>query len=75
MAIEIKKSYQHSDALEQIENRQVLETLLVDMTALKASMDTLVTKMNADFTAQNSAVTSSQLDVDYVGGPTLTLTA
>lgn len=42
-------------------------TIGASLTALDTALDTLVAKMNTDFTAQNGAVGSSQLDTDYAG--------
>ncbi len=36
-----------------------------DLTALRAAFVALTAKMDTDFTGQNGAVTSSELDVDY----------
>ena len=52
----------------------VLSSLLVDVTAQKTALDALVTKVNTDFTAQNLAVTGSQLDEDYASSGALTTT-
>jgi hypothetical protein len=52
----------------------ILNSLLVDITAQKAAIDTMATKMNTDFTGQNGAVTSSELDVDYAGSGALVTT-
>lgn len=55
------------------EIKKYLQAALVDLENLKSAYDTLVTKLNTDFTAQNLAVTSSQLDEDYVASVALTL--
>ena len=52
----------------------ILNSILTDITALDTAIDTLTTKLNTDFTAQNAAVTSSQLDVDYAGSAAITTT-
>lgn len=50
---------------------------LLEMTALvndvKAKYNALLAKMDTDFTAQNGAVTSSQLDVNYESTGEVTL--
>ena len=42
-----------------------LQEVADDLTALRAAFVALTAKMDTDFTAQNGAVTSSQLDVNY----------
>lgn len=44
----------------------VLQGFVDDIELLRASQATIITKLNTDFVAQNIAVTSSQLDEDYV---------
>lgn len=43
----------------------LLDELIASNNALRAAHDALVAKLDTDFTAQNAAVTGSQLDVDY----------
>lgn len=43
----------------------LLDELIASNNALRAAHDALVAKLDTDFTAQNVAVTGSQLDVDY----------
>ena len=45
--------------------RQLYEGFVDDITDLRTKMTTILAKMDTDFTAQNGAVTGSQLDVDY----------
>jgi hypothetical protein len=42
-----------------------LYELAVIVNAIAASLDALTAKMDTDFTAQNGAVSGSQLDTDY----------
>lgn len=51
-----------------------LRTLFDDVDAIRTTLDNLVTKLNADATAQNAAVTNSQLDTDYAAPAALTTT-
>ncbi len=48
-----------------IEIKGVLDSLLADVTALRTAITTLTAKIDTDTTAQNIAVTDSQLDEDY----------
>jgi len=62
-----------STALLTLEEKKFLGATQTDLAAFKAAMDAFITKLNADFTAQNGAVTNSQLDTDYASFPALTL--
>lgn len=44
---------------------EILVAVLADITDLRTKYAALLTKMDTDFTGQNGAVTSSELDVDY----------
>ena len=65
MSVSIKKHFSHAPSQEQIEFKRVMDAVLADMTAVRAGFVALTAKLDTDFTAQNAAVTSSQLDVDY----------
>lgn len=43
----------------------LMDSMLTDITNLRAAVTSLTAKLDTDFSAQNTAVTSSQLDVDY----------
>jgi len=68
MSVSIKQNFKFAPAQEQIEMKRVMDAVLADMTVLRTAFTTLTAKMDTDFTAQNAAVTSSQLDVDYADG-------
>ena len=51
-----------------------MDAVLADNTAMRAAFVALTAKLDTDFTAQNAAVTSSQLDVDYADGDPAALT-
>ena len=57
------------NAINDIQIRQALlalfEAVLADEDAHRAALVALTAKLDTDFTAQNAAVASSQLDVDY----------
>ena len=74
MSVSIKKHFSHAPSQEAIEFKRVMDAVLADLTAVRTSVTTLTAKMDTDFTAQNAAVTSSQLDVDYADGDPATLT-
>ena len=68
MSVSIKQHFKHQPAQESIELKRAFQ-------AVRDEFDALYAKMDTDFTAQNAAVTSSQLDVDYastLSGPYLT---
>lgn len=65
MTVSIKRHFSHAPSQEQIEFKRVMDAVLADNTATRAAFVALTAKMDTDFTAQNAAVTSSQLDVDY----------
>lgn len=46
-------------------DRDIHVSLLDDVAALRAQYEALLAKLDTDFTAQNIAVGSSQLDEDY----------
>lgn len=54
-----------SESLDHQKHITLLSALLADVTNIRTALTTLTAKLDTDFTAQNSAVTSSQLDVDY----------
>lgn len=54
-----------SKTLNYAEQQTLINELLDDVTALRSALTTLTAKLDTDFTAQNGAVTASQLDVDY----------
>ena len=74
MSTSIKKHFTHVPSQEQIELKRVLAAVLADATAQRAAFVALTAKLDIDFTAQNAAVTSSQLDVDYADGDPAALT-
>ena len=65
MSVSIKQHFSHAPNQEAIEFKRITTAVLTDLTALRAEQAALLAKMDTDFTAQNAAVTSSQLDVDY----------
>lgn len=65
MTVSIKQHFSHAPTQEEIEFKRITAAILTDLTALRAEQAALLAKMDTDFTAQNAAVTSSQLDVDY----------
>lgn len=74
MSISIKKHFSHLPTQESIEFKRVMDAVLADNTAMRAAFVALTAKLDTDFTAQNAAVTSSQLDVDYADGDPAVLT-
>ncbi len=66
MAVSIKKHFKFAGTQEEVELKRAFNAVLTDFKALLATLDT-------DFTAQNAAVTSSQLDVDYASTVPVTL--
>ncbi len=72
--MKISQEFKHFESNQSIELKRVLNAAQADMAMLKAAFDALVAKVNIDFAAQNSAVTSSQLDVNYVASTALTFT-
>ena len=65
MSVSIKKHFSHAPAQEQIEFKRVMGAVLADNTAMRVAFAALTAKLDTDFTAQNIAVTSSQLDENY----------
>lgn len=47
------------------DNAALLRAAVDDLAALRAAFVALTAKLDTDFTGQNGAVTSSELDVDY----------
>jgi len=45
--------------------RPVLDAIVDELNVLRTSITTLTAKIDTDATAQNAAVTASQLDVNY----------
>jgi len=74
MPVSIKKHFSHAPSQEQIEFKRVMDAVLADAAAQRAAFVALTAKLDIDFTAQNAAVTSSQLDVDYADGDPAALT-
>ena len=48
-----------------LEQRKVINDLIIDVTAMRTAILAFTAKFDTDATAQNIAVTSSQLDEDY----------
>ncbi len=55
--------------------REEYNKLQASFVVLEAKFNALLAKMDTDFTAQNAAVTSSQLDTDYEATQVVTVTA
>jgi len=49
---------------------ETLHDMIDDLAAVRTGLSDLLTKLDADFTAQNAAVAGSQLDVDYASSLT-----
>ena len=75
MSVSIKQHFTRFNSLEAIEMKQFGNAVQADLSNLKSAFDTLVTKLNTDFTAQNAAVTGSQLDTNYASSGDLQVTA
>lgn len=65
MSTVISQSYTYSPSQEQIENRKILTDIKDNLDNLRTAFVGLTAKMDTDNTAQNAAVTSSQLDTNY----------
>ena len=65
MTVSIKKHFSHAPTQEEIEFKRIMNAVLADNTATRTALTTLTAKLDTDFTAQNIAVTSSQLDENY----------
>ena len=74
MTVKISQEFKHFESLQSIEMKRVMNAIQTDSAMLKAAFDALVAKVNIDFTAQNIAVGSSQLDEDYAASTALTFT-
>lgn len=65
MTVSIKEHFKFAGTQEEIELKRAFNAARTDLDNLRTAVTTLTAKMDTDFTAQNAAVTSSQLDVDY----------
>lgn len=65
MSVSIKQQFKFMPIQEQNDLNRTTKAVQTEIDKLHAAITTLTAKMDTDFTAQNAAVTASQLDVNY----------